>query len=340
MTAGTEPATSNPDSWPIWKDAHILAARGPRADVDPFRPVGLFREQELGRARAVIDTATILLANKECPFRCLHCDLWQHTTVFRVPAGAIPRQIDQALLELWPDENPVCASGRQIKLYNSGNFFDIQAIPPEDYGEIISRVRGFDTVIVENHPKLCSSVCGDFQARLGTRLEVAVGLETVHPQLLQRLNKRMTVDDFRGAAERLRAMEVGLRVFVLLKPPFLTEQEGIDWAIETVQVARTAGADCCSIIPMRAGNGAIDRLSREGWFSPPSLRSLEQTLEIVLRAKSSPADCRLFADLWNIESLSACPRCQAARIERLRQMNLTQTVPPPIDCPVCRAAGG
>ena len=31
------------------------------------------------------------------------------------------------------------------------------------------------------------------------RLEIAMGLETVHPEVLRRLNKRMTLDDFERA---------------------------------------------------------------------------------------------------------------------------------------------
>ena len=91
--------------------------------------------------------ATLFLTNRECPFRCLMCDLWKHTLEETVPVGAIPAQIDFALERLPP--------AKHIKLYNSGNFFDPQAIPREDYAEIARRVRSFDTLIVENHPRLC-----------------------------------------------------------------------------------------------------------------------------------------------------------------------------------------
>ncbi len=56
------------------------------------------------------------------------CDLWRNTLTETVPRGAIPQQIDYALAQL--------PAARQIKLYNSGSFFDKQAIPPEDYEAI------------------------------------------------------------------------------------------------------------------------------------------------------------------------------------------------------------
>src|SRR5689334_2038616 len=69
------------DAWPQFGDAEILAARPGRKEHDPFRPQGFFLEQEYSRAGTVDDVATLLLTNRECPFRCLMCDLWQGTLV-------------------------------------------------------------------------------------------------------------------------------------------------------------------------------------------------------------------------------------------------------------------
>jgi hypothetical protein len=41
---------------------------------------------------------------------------------------------------------------------------------------------------------------------------------------------------------------------------------------------------------------------------------------------------RVFADLWDIETLSACADCGPQRIQRIREMNLTQQVPPALNC--------
>ena len=191
------------------------------------------------------------------------CDLWKNTTDTRVPEGAIPRQIDYALSRL--------PSAEHIKLYNSGNFFDGQAIPRADYAAIAERVKHFETVIVENHPKLCSDECLRFRDLIDTHLEVALGLETIHPEVLPRLNKQMTAADFAEAAEFFVRNEITVRTFLLLKPPFLTEQKGIDWAVKSTEFAFSAGAGCCAIIPTRAGNGIMEQLQSQGEFSPPKL---------------------------------------------------------------------
>ena len=106
-------------------DADILAARPPKQPLDPWRPYAYLVELERTASGRVEDVATVFLTNQECPFRCTMCDLWKYTLDERVPVGAIPAQIDHALEQL--------SSAKHLKLYNAGNFFDAQAIPPEDH---------------------------------------------------------------------------------------------------------------------------------------------------------------------------------------------------------------
>ncbi len=312
--------SSNSDALPVLSDAEIVAARPARNTVDPSRPYAFLVEPERTADGGVEDVATIFLTNRECPFKCLMCDLWKNTTEASVPVGAIPQQIDFALARLPP--------ARHIKLYNSGNFFDRQAIPVEDYGAIIERMRGFRTVIVENHPRLCSPPVARFKQELGTELEVALGLETVHPGILPRLNKQMTLDDFARAVEFLVESGIHVRSFILLKPPPLDEQEGIEWALRSLEYAFGLGVRCCAVIPTRGGNGVMEDLQQNGLFSPPILTSLESVLEAGIRFGRG----RVFVDLWDARRFAKCDRCADARIERLRQMNLQQVALPEVRC--------
>jgi archaeosine synthase beta-subunit len=300
--------------------AEILAARGRKNIVDPFQPYAYLVEEERSASGEIVPVATVFLTNRECPFHCLMCDLWRNTTDESVPDGAIPAQIDFALSRL--------PNARQIKLYNSGNFFDPRAIPRGDYAAIAERVNGFENVIVENHPRLCGEDCLRFRDRLRTELEVALGLETVHPEVLPALNKQMTVEDFDHAATFLLSIGIAVRTFVLLRPPFLSEAQGIAWALRSIEHAFARGAGCCSIIPTRAGNGIMDHLQQRSKFSPPTLRSLETVLARGIQMAAG----RVIADLWDAHRFSNCDRCCSARIERLRQMNLTQRIQGEVAC--------
>jgi len=309
---------------PAARNRWVLERRGAKNRLDPFLPYAFLREEECGASGRLEPTATVFLTNRECPYRCLMCDLWQNTLDTRVPVGAIPRQIAHALALLPP--------ARQVKLYNAGSFFDPQAIPPEDYPAIADLTRPFERVIVECHPMLLGARCLRFRDLIPGQLEVAIGLETVHPEALDRLNKRMTVDSFRRAADFLARNGIALRVFLLLSVPFLSAEEGLEWARRSLETAFAAGAAVCCVIPTRTGNGAMEALAAGGLFAPPSLSALETAVEYGLRLRQG----RVFADLWDIARLSDCA-CAPARIERLRQMNRTQQIPPPVRCGACES---
>ncbi|MEJ7591295.1 MAG: radical SAM protein [Planctomycetaceae bacterium] len=294
------------------QDRSILAARGARNVVDPWRPYHFLNEPEFSADGVVEDVSTIFLTNRECPFRCLMCDLWKNTTEETVPLGAIPGQIDFALSRLPP--------ANHVKLYNSGNFFDAKAIPSADLPAIANRIRHFQTVIVENHPRMCDVRCGEFQQVLGTHLEIALGLETSHAPTLAKLNKQMTVEDFARSCELLLKSQIRIRAFVLLKPPDTTEDQGIERAIESVRFAFDCGVSCCAVIPVRTGNGIMEQLGQQGLFTPPRLSSLE----LVMRETLSWNRGRVFADLWDTRQFADNPADADLQLARLETMNLHQ----------------
>src|SRR4051812_9548802 len=237
----------------------IRSLRPARRPVDPFTPIAQFWETERTAEGPDIATLTLLLAGAECPFTCVFCDLWRDTLDGPTPPGALPTQLRAAFAAAGPLPRP-CA----VKLYNASNFFEPRAVPPEDEAEILALLAPFSRVTVECHPRLVGSRCVDFAARLAGRLEVAMGLETVHEKALARLNKGMTVADFDRAAEILTDAGIGLRAFVLVGAPFLPAAEHVEWAVRSAGHAFDRGAERVSLIPVRAGNGAMEALREAG----------------------------------------------------------------------------
>ena len=343
-----------------WDRERITAQRPPRvATIDLFKPHGFFLEEELAGSGRIVSSGTILLTNKECPWRCLMCDLWKNTLTETVPLGAIPKQIDFALVQLG-------GSPEQIKLYNSGSFFDPAAIPLADYPHIARTVSFAKHVVVESHPRLVGEKALRLRDLLSGSLEVAMGLETIHPQVLPRLNKKFNLEHFSYASEFLRREGVAMRAFVLVKPPYLNDAEGIEWAVKSAAFAFDCGAAVVSLIPTRGGNGAMERLRDAGDFTPPKLTTLERAMEQALecarpraqqrdpfeRAQkfhttptlnvAAPEDGRtpaamprVFADTWDLETFSTCAACFEKRRQRLHAMNLSQTILPQTNCSTC-----
>ena len=308
------------------EDQRIRRLRPAKRLLDAWRPIGVQQEEERNDDGELVPCQTIFLTGRECPFTCVFCDLWQYTLDDPTPPGAIPAQISRAFEQ----------SGRPpdratIKLYNASNFFDDKAVPHADWPAIAELLSPFPRIVVECHPRLVSERCAEFAERLEGRLEVAMGLETVHPVSLPRLNKKLTLESFDRAASLLRSFGVGIRSFVLVGAPYIPAEETVEWAVRSVDHALQCGSEVVSLIPVRGGIGELQRLADLGAFCPPTARQLEAALDGALRLNRGI----VLADLWDAESLAGCTTCRSARIERMEQLNRVGGRLPPIACPVC-----
>lgn len=307
--------------------------RRQRPVVDVWRPHGALVETERlpggGRARVL----TAFLSGRECPFECVFCDLWRYTIEGPTPPGALPTQLRQVLQQQKPPEPSTAHDEQHIKLYNASNYFDLKAVPRADDDAMAELLRPFDQVIVESHPKLVGRRCMDVAQQLGPqRLQVAMGLETVHPGAQPRLGKGASLDDYRRAAQRLRGAGIAWRAFVLVGAPFIPLPEAARWAERSTAFAFEHGALQVSLIPVRGDHGALQELAAHGDFEMPSLRHLEEALDRCLKLDGPGV---VSADLWDLATFSDCPACFSARRDRLERLNLTARAEPPVACGAC-----
>jgi radical SAM enzyme (TIGR01210 family) len=314
--------------------ASVRQARGAKAAVDPWRPIAVWDEEEVAGPFETVDCRVVLLAGAECPFTCAMCDLWRHTLAGPTPPGALPAQIEAALARA-PAIPPMAAGPepRWIKLYNASNFTDPRAVPVVDRPRIAALVDRFERVIIETHPRLVDGSLHDFARSIGGRLEVALGLETIHPVVLPWLNKQMTPADFAAACARLRAADIDARAFVLVGLPGLDAPASIDAAIDAARFAAVAGCRHVSLIPTRSGNGFFDRLAADGSFVPVTAGAAEAALAGSLAAVA--ADCLVTLDLWDWDRMAGhCGECRAARRARIERMHRARALLPlsPLDC--------
>jgi archaeosine synthase beta-subunit len=283
---------------PAERDRFIVDLRAPRPQHDPWRYQDLAVEDEMTERGTVARVGTVFLTGRECPWRCAMCDLWRYTTRTDTPAGAIPAQL-QSAREVWKQRGDAIS---RLKLYNASNFFDPHAVPESDYAAVAEHVADLEQVIVESHPSLAGRVDRFLDALGGVPLEVAMGLETVHPGALDGLNKRMTADDFARAAGQLAERGVTLRVFLLISPPFVPHEEQDAWLLRSVEFARGCGAAVISLIPARGGNGAMEALAAQNLFRQPTDADVMRSFDLVI-ASQPPAPgpqppVRIHLDPW------------------------------------------
>ena len=308
-------------------DQRIRSLRPPKAQVDPYTAHGSLLEDERRPGGRIERALTVFLSGAECPFTCSFCDLWRFTIDGPTPPGALTRQLEKVLESV---DRPL---PDRLKLYNASNFFDERAVPSEDLAGIARLAAPFAAVTVESHASTIGPKTLAFAQRIPGRLEVAVGLETIHPVAAAQLNKRLDLARFDRAADFLSENGIDLRAFVLLGTPHVPVAESVAWSVRAVEYAAERGASIVSIIPVRGGNGEIERLQALGEFTPPTLLQLEDALDQCSHIKTAVVT----VDTWDLEQLPVCEHCRAERIERLRRQNQSGGVLPRI---ACRACGG
>ena len=292
----------------------VEESRGVRNRLDPSRPYAVLVEEEAAPTGGSWTSHTIFLTNRTCPWRCVMCDLWKNTTSQRLAPGQVTEQVRWALAQ--GPEHP------QVKLYNAGSFWDDRAIHPHDRSEIATLVRDYSRVVVECHPKLVGARIVPFAQAIDGTLEVAMGLETADPVVLAHLNKGMTIEDFREASSFLHQHEIDLRVFILLRPPYTSEEDTIPHARASVELAFDSGASMVAVIPTRPQNKVLATLGDVGHFSPPSLEQLEEIQEWGI----SMARGRFVVDTWDIERLYGDQPKILERKNILEHRNLAQNL--------------
>ena len=293
----------------------VAALRPPKPAVDSWRPLDALLESERRHDGRVETVAALFLAGRECPFTCVFCDLWRFTIDGPTPPGSLPRQISSGLASLGEKGR----AAQTVKLYNASNFFDPLAVPDEDLDAIVDAVGDVRRVVVESHPRLLGERSRRLARRLPGELEVAMGLETAHPEVLPRLGKSMTLEDYRSAAARLATDGIALRSFVLLGVPFLEAEAQVEWCVRSAREAFRMGARHVSLIPVRGGNGAMEELAGKGDWTPPRLEWLEEAFEVLLAEDEGVVT----VDTWDLEQLSGCSACAGTRRDRLTAMNLS-----------------
>ena len=217
--------------------------------------------------------------------------------------------------------------GGVVKIFTSGSFFDIREIPEEVRDEILKRLNDVaDKVVVETRPefatdKILSSVKG-----LVDNMDIAVGLETSNDNIrINTINKNFLFKDFVKASENASNHGVGIKAYLMMKPPFLTEKEAMDDMISSVldasSYASTISINLCNV---QRGT-LVDELFYKKAYRPPWLWSIVE----VLKSVHGKTDCIITSDPLAAGAFRGphnCRKCDGTFADAIRKYSLTQDI--------------
>lgn len=188
-------------------------------------------------------------------------------------------------------QDPLFDKVEAVKLYNSGSFLDPKEISVESQKRIVSKIAESPQIkelVIECLPGILNAqveVLAELVKIFGGRpIYVGVGLESSNAYILRSyVNKPFTYEN-QFVKCVLNAEKVGAAVkpYVLLKPPFLTEQEAIDDAVQSVLDSFAAGCKVVSLNPVCIhADTLVDQMFKRREYSPPWLWSVLEVLRKV-----------------------------------------------------------
>ncbi len=289
-------------------DAHNAAMREIRArndrSHDPREPTRVWFDED-NTPDGVVDSLTIVLNTGGCRWaRAGGCTMCGYVAE-SVEGGTVAHddlmtQVDRAI-EQGADREGDRAS--QVKLYTSGSFLDEREIPATTRAAIADRFSDRDRLVVESLPDFVDRAkLHDFTSR-GLQADVAIGLETATDRVRRDcVNKYFGFADFEAAAQEVQAADeetdqgvsVGVKAYLLHKPPFLTESEAI--ADMKRSIRRCSEVDGCHTVSMNPCNvqryTMVEELYHADGYRPPWLWSvvaiLDETADTDVTVVSDP----------------------------------------------------
>lgn len=210
-----------------------------------------------------------------------------------------------------------------VKIYTSGSFFDRDEVPREIALKILSSFDPEKTLIESRPEFITDKTLDDYSSQVNL-MEVAVGLETASDFVRKNcINKGFSYDAYQNAREKVLSGGHTLRTYLLLKPPFLTEEEAVQDMLHSIEKVSEDG-NIISINPTNIQRGSlVHHLWRRRMYRPPWIWSI---IDILRRAESNSPLLISNAGMGSKRGAHNCGGCEGKLINKINEFNKTQDI--------------
>ncbi len=279
-------STPDPDVYEQGRgmDAHNQVMRGIRArnqqTYDPHEPTRVWLDED-NTPDGVRQSLTIILNTGGCRWaRAGGCTMCGYVAE-SVDGGTVPHDalLDQIEACLEHEREHADAPSELVKIYTSGSFLDEREVPAETRRAIASTFADRERIVVESLPDFVEREAIEDFTEAGLDADVAVGLETATDRVRHDcINKYFDFEEFRTASETASAVGAGIKAYLLMKPPFLTEAE----AVADMKRSVRRCAEYAHTVSMNPTNvqrhTMVEELYHDGGYRPPWLWSVANVL--------------------------------------------------------------
>ena len=234
---------------------------------------------------------TIILKTKGCSWAtsesggCSMCGYIKDSCLVGVRDDQIIKQFDYVLGKKIGEisQDP---DNYVLKIFNSGSFFDDNEISTSvrrNLYEKIANIKDIKEVVLESRSEyITNEKLTEIREFLDEKhVEVAIGLETVDDYIRNNyINKGVFFDDFKDSLRRCKQYGIGVKAYLLFKPPFLNEQAAIDDCSLSLKKLINLKVNSISINPMNIQkNTLVEYLWFHGRYKTPWYYSLFKCLK-------------------------------------------------------------
>lgn len=266
-------------------DAHNQVMREIRAQkdrtYDPHEPTRVWIDED-NTPDGVRQSLTIILNTGGCRWaRAGGCTMCGYVAE-SVEGGSVSHEalMDQIEVCLSHEREEADEPSPLIKIYTSGSFLDEREVGARSRKAIAETFADRERIVVESLPDFVEHERVTDFTEQGLETDVAVGLETATDRVRRDcVNKYFEFSDFIAASEAAEAAGAGVKAYLLLKPPFLSESE----AVEDMKRSIRRCAEYAHTVSMNPTNvqryTMVDELYFSGGYRPPWLWSVADILE-------------------------------------------------------------
>lgn len=283
----------------------------------PSQLEALWKESDMSGGRKVDAMVVILRTNGCCWVKSGGCTMcgYREASLNCVTEDDLLKQLDEAVSRHRGEPF--------VKIYTSGSFLDDNEVPPSVRAKFFEAFSDCERILFESRPEFITE---ESLRDVPNTVTIALGLESSDPKVLETsVHKGFTPDDILRAGRLIKASGLGVRTYLLLKPPFMTESMAIEDAVRSARFADEF-SDEISVNPLNVQRGTyVERLWKRGEFRSPWIWSLID----VFKQLSGTVDSRLMSSPSGggaMRGVHNCGECDKAALDAVERFSFSQDV--------------
>lgn len=219
-----------------------------------------------------------------------------------------------------------------VALYNDGNFLDVREMSFDAQKQISSILGGFPGIrrlVIESRINDDSIEMAKKIKKLlpDTELQILFGFESANPEVMNLcINKGFTAQNYDHYLSKMNGSGVSFKPLLLLKPPFLTEQEAISDVVKTIGYLHARGIHSMDLeVTTVEKNTVVHELWKKGLYVPPMLWSVLEVIRQYKEKYGNDVNMYISPSQYSVESLDVarnCGKCDGEILERIERHNI------------------